>query len=145
MECFHDKAHACSIFKGLRQHFGAAVRAGHVEPGLQEPNGVKSRSRCHVQYPLDATFFQDIDEKIPFAFGSGFPIDEFIPFSDKAMDVFTFVLVGFSLGDGVITVQLFFTHGPPPRWSDSQSLSRRAGSTFGWMKQRKRVIVESPL
>ena len=115
MEGLHDKTGPFGVFKGLGQHFRAAVRTGHVESGFQEPNRVESRAGCHVQDPLDPTFLENIDEKVPFAGGPGIPVNEFIPFQDKTVDVFSFILVGFALGNGIITVQLFVAHVAPPR------------------------------
>jgi len=41
---------------------------------------------------LLATRFQNIDKKLAFAFRPGFPIDQFIPLIDKALDIFVRVM-----------------------------------------------------
>ena len=140
MEGLHDEALLPGVLEGLSEHFGAAVHAGDVEPRLEEPDGMETRPGGHVQHTLDAALLQDVDEKIPFAGGSGVPVDELVPLPDEAVDIFALVLVGLPLGDGVVAIQLFLGHGntswvvglkAPFRACTDSSIMRLAGQKAG--------------
>ena len=109
MEGLHDETLPLGVLEGLCQHLGAAVHAGDVEPGLEQPNGMEARSGGHVQDTFHAPFLEDVDEEVAFAGGPRLPVDEFVPFPHEAVDVLTLVLVGLALGDGVVSVQLLVT------------------------------------
>ena len=47
----------------------------------------------NIQNPLGATLLEQLDEEITFALVARIPINELIPFIDKALDVFLLVMV----------------------------------------------------
>ena len=100
----HDEALLLGVLEGLSQHLRTAVHAGDVEPGLQEPNGVEAGPGGHVQHPFDSAFLENVDEKIPFAGGSGIPVDELVPLPDEVVHVLALVLVRLPLGNGVVAI-----------------------------------------
>jgi hypothetical protein len=63
---------------------------------------VKTRAGCHIQNLLGAAFLELIDKETTFALGAAVPVDEFVPFIDKAVDVFLLITFGMTHRHGVV-------------------------------------------
>src|SRR6056297_172702 len=97
-----------SIFKGSRQHLGAAVGTDDLEPGFQQTHRMKTGARCHVEHLASSMSLQSLDEEIALGFGTRVPVDQFIPLVDEPFNIFLGIIVGLATTNRIFTKVLLW-------------------------------------
>ena len=106
LDRLEDQAPRLTVLEGLRHHRGRAVGRGHVKAGLDQPDGMKAGAAGDVEHAFLAAGAQYVDEELPLALGAAAPVDQLVPLLDEGHHVFLAEMVGISIGQRILAIDL---------------------------------------
>src|SRR5690606_32417612 len=152
-----DVAARASVCERLGEHLHGSVKARHLETSFYQANRVKPGSGCDIQNLARTAAAQLTDKELAFAFLTGLPVDELVPFVHKALDVLRAIVVSFThgcwffskrLGRFVVGICIHIYSilicGMCPIESPTEVAQRSSPVLTGWIWQRIRKYKGGP-